>query len=102
MSQHERLENRLVDLVRERLRAKLLEMPATAQAALVRVAAALLEEEILGERHRCVELCRERAALWQRTPFSEPMDEARARANEAQYLADLLEAEPGAPAPPDA
>src|SRR5215471_17824869 len=102
MSQRERLENRLVDLVRERLRANLTEIPAVVQKAVVRVAAALLEEEILGERHRCVELCRERAALWQRTPFSEPMDEARARANEAQYLADLLDAEPGAPAPPEA
>jgi len=101
MSQRERLENRLVDLVRERLRANLTEMPAIAQKAVVRVAAALLEEEILGERHRCVELCRERAALWQRTPFSEPVDEARARANEAQYLADLLESEPGG-TPPDA
>jgi hypothetical protein len=94
MSQHERLENRLVDLVRERLGAHLAEMPAVVQKGVARVAAALLEEEILGERHRCVELCRERAALWQRTPFSEPVDEARARANEAQYLADLLEAEP--------
>ena len=94
MSQRERLENRLVNLVRERLRANLAESPAVVQKAVVRVAAALLEEEILGERHRCVELCRERAALWQRTPFSEPVDEAQARANEAQYLSELLEADP--------
>jgi len=94
MSQRERLENRLVNLVRERLRANLTELPAVGQKAVVRVAAALLEEEILGERHRCVELCRERAALWQRTPFSEPVDEAQARANEAQYLGELLEADP--------
>ena len=101
MPRRKRLETRVVDLIRERLGAQLEEMPPRTRSSVVGVAAALLEEEILGERHRCVELCRERAALWQSTPFSEPMDEARARSNEARYLADLLAAEPGTP-PPDA
>jgi hypothetical protein len=48
------------------------------------------------ERERCVAICRRRAELWQTTmqarsgvPAAE--EEARARANEATYLADLLE-----------
>lgn len=48
------------------------------------------------ERRRCVETCRYRAALWRRTSAAESTvdrtrEEARARANEAQYLADWLE-----------
>ena len=62
--------------------------PALAGAAIRMVAA---------ERQRCVDVCRGRAELWLRTaerggpaPLRE---EARARANEARYLADLLEME---------
>jgi hypothetical protein len=102
MSDRETFESRLIDLIRERLGPRLTEMPEATRSAVVSMAAALLEEEILGERHRCVELCRQRAALWQRTPFSEPIDEARARTNEATYLADLLAAEPETAPPPDA
>ncbi|HSD72145.1 MAG TPA: hypothetical protein VLE54_05110 [Thermoanaerobaculia bacterium] len=48
------------------------------------------------ERRRCVEICRRRAELWRKTSFSSSSiasvrEEARARANEATYLADLLE-----------
>jgi len=48
------------------------------------------------ERRRCVEACRYRAELWRRTSAAESTvdrtrEEARARANEAQYLADWLE-----------
>jgi hypothetical protein len=48
------------------------------------------------ERDRCVEHCRQRAALWDRTALrtsSLPpaVAEARYRGNEAKYLADLLE-----------
>ncbi|HEY0788836.1 MAG TPA: hypothetical protein VGE86_09325 [Thermoanaerobaculia bacterium] len=47
------------------------------------------------ERQRCAAICRRRAELWRRTserPDAPAMlrDEARARANEAAYLADLL------------
>lgn len=52
---------------------------------------------VSGERQRCVDVCRGRAELWLRTserggpaPLRE---ESRARANEARYLADLLEME---------
>jgi hypothetical protein len=47
------------------------------------------------ERDRCVAVCRRRAALWRRTekraPAAGAKEQARARANEATYLADLLE-----------
>jgi hypothetical protein len=47
------------------------------------------------ERDRCVRLCRQRAELWlraiARNPPAGAFQEARGRANEAAYLADLLE-----------
>jgi len=47
------------------------------------------------ERDRCVAICRRRAGLWRatgdRSPIASAREEARARANEAAYLADLLE-----------
>jgi hypothetical protein len=60
----------------------------------------LLEQALTAERERCVAVCRERAAVWRRTTQARSdipaaRDEARARANEAGYLADLLEI-PGA------
>jgi protein subunit release factor B len=54
--------------------------------ALTRTVASLITQE----RRRCANLCRERAMLWRNTLASQTQ-EARARANEAQYLADLLE-----------
>ncbi len=59
-----------------------------------------IEEAVRRERQRCVDLCRRRAELWRNTsaarssvPAAEA--EARARANEAAYLADLLESGQG-------
>ena len=48
------------------------------------------------ERERCASLCRRRAELWRRTHAARSSvpsarEEARARANEAAYLADLIE-----------
>lgn len=47
------------------------------------------------ERARCVSICRRRAELWlKRVAANAPaavLQEAQARANEAAYLADLLE-----------
>lgn len=53
------------------------------------------EELVQRERERCVGLCRRRAELWRRTSLASSSiasarEEARARANEAAYLADLL------------
>jgi hypothetical protein len=54
-----------------------------------------IEEIVERERERCVALCRRRAELWRRTSAARSKvaiarEEARARANEAEYLADLL------------
>lgn len=53
------------------------------------------EELILKERERCATICRRRAELWRKTGAAPGFvaslrEEARARANEAEYLADLL------------
>ncbi len=54
-----------------------------------------MENETERERRRCVTICRRRAELWRMTlergPVAGVLEEARARANEAAYLADLLE-----------
>ena len=70
----------IVDTVGDRL------SPADIDA-LTRVVASLVAEE----RRHCAKVCRERATLWRNTLASATI-EARFRANEAQYLADLLEA----------
>jgi len=54
-----------------------------------------IPEQVRRERERCVRICRRRAELWRNTSMrpSTPAgarEEARARANEAAYLADLL------------
>jgi hypothetical protein len=53
-----------------------------------------MEKQIQFERARCVGICRSRAELWRRTAKKTSIvnarEEARARANEAAYLADLL------------
>ncbi len=55
-----------------------------------------VEERVRRERGRCVAICRQRAEVWRRTSaagsaVASAREEARARANEASYLADLLE-----------
>ena len=52
---------------------------------------------VAAERTRAVALCRGRAALWEGTDLARSTaalarEEARARANEATYLADLIAA----------
>lgn len=58
-----------------------------------------VREAVVAARRGAAELCRERQALWTATEAlpatSEPLRaEARARANEAAYLADAIEALP--------
>ena len=54
-----------------------------------------MDSEIRHERDRCVSICRRRAALWRQMAVHNPpgaaLEETQARANEAAYLADLLE-----------
>lgn len=49
-----------------------------------------IELAVKRERARCADICRRRAETWRRT-LAANTEEARARANEAAYLADLLE-----------
>jgi hypothetical protein len=45
------------------------------------------------ERERCVAICKKRAALWSNTPVATSpagLEESRARANEATYIADAI------------
>ena len=53
------------------------------------------------ERARCAEICRRRAETWRRT-MARNTEEARARANEAAYLADLIESGTDLDEEPDA
>ena len=78
------------------LRELLKDVPSDVRRRLSQEVGALIEEHVQGERERCVGLCRRRAELWRKTsaarsPVAAARDEARARANEATYLADLLE-----------
>ena len=54
-----------------------------------------MEDRAQSERARCATICRSRADLWRRTAaratLAAARDEARARANEASYIADLIE-----------
>lgn len=54
-----------------------------------------MDEKVHSERARCVTICRGRAELWRRTAarttLAAAREEARARANEASYIADLIE-----------
>lgn len=62
----------------------------------VEALASEIEKLLAAERSRCAALCRQRMELWRNTALARSdmpaaREEARARANEAQYLADLLE-----------
>ena len=68
---------------------------AETRAAVLERLEAVVESEIIRERKRCVALCEQRAAIWQKTSSASSnvaaaRDEARARSNEAEYLADVL------------
>ncbi len=69
---------------------------ADASERLIAAVTQLLVEHMQKERDRAVRLCRKRAETWRNTssasgPATYAREEARARANEASYLADLLE-----------
>jgi hypothetical protein len=60
----------------------------------------LIEQGARQERERCMRDCRDRAELWRtteqaRSGSESARNEARSRANEADYLADLFESENG-------
>lgn len=78
------------------LRELLKDVPSDVRRRVSQEVGVLVEEHVQGERERCVGICRRRAELWRttsatRSAVASAREEGRARANEALYLADLLE-----------
>jgi hypothetical protein len=80
------------ELVADELKHQLLPVPLAARPILLEAIANLISKQVTAERTRCRTLCEQRAELWRNTEGSKsPLaQEARFRANEAIYLADLL------------
>ena len=78
------------------VRRQLPDAADNSREALVTAITNLLIEHVHTERDRAVRICRKRSELWRTTTNASgpppAREEARARANEASYLADLLEA----------
>lgn len=83
----------LLRLFTEALRAPLADAPESVRRDLLVQLTQLAQQQVDNERQRCVDVCLRRGALWKETSRRDnPLaPEARARANEALYLADLLE-----------
>jgi hypothetical protein len=80
------------EFVAEELKHQLMPVPLASRPILLEAIANLIAREVAAERTRCRALCEQRAELWRNTnggatPLAQ---EARSRANEATYLADLL------------
>jgi hypothetical protein len=80
------------ELVADELKHQLLPVPLAARPILLEAIADLIAKRVAAERTRCRALCEQRAELWRNTEGGKsPLaQEARFRANEAIYLADLL------------
>ena len=79
-------------LVADELKHQLLPVPLEARPILLEAIANLISKHVDAERARCRELCEQRAQLWRNTEggTSPLAQEARSRANEAIYIADLM------------
>jgi hypothetical protein len=80
------------ELVADELKHQLLPVPLAARPLLLEAITYLISKQVAAERTRIRALCEQRAELWRntengKTPLAQ---EARCRANEATYLADLL------------
>jgi len=85
-----------VEAAEAALREVLKDVPSDVRRRVSQEVGVLIEEHVQAERERCVAMCRRRAELWRKTSSARSTvaaarDEARARANEARYLADLIE-----------
>lgn len=88
------MENELRTQIEDAVRAHAGTLAATARGPLVEALLTLAERAVLDERRRVVSVCVQRGELWRATSEranSFAIAEARARSNEAFYLADLLE-----------
>ena len=79
-------------LVADELKHQLLPVPLAARPILLEAIANLISKHVDAERTRCREICEQRAELWRNTEggTSPLAQEARSRANEAIYIADLM------------
>jgi hypothetical protein len=80
------------ELVAEALKHQLLPVPLAARPILLEAITNLIAKNLAAERARCRALCEQRAELWRNTEggTSPLAQEARFRANEATYIADLI------------
>jgi hypothetical protein len=80
------------ELVADELKHQLMPVPVTALPILLEAITNLISKHVAAERTRCRTLCEQRAELWRNTKAAaSPLaQEARSRANEAAYIADLL------------
>lgn len=80
------------ELVAEALKHQILPVPLAARPILIEAIANLIASRVAAERTRCRAVCEQRAELWRNTEGGKsPLaEEARSRANEAIYIADLL------------
>lgn len=98
---------RVVASVQLALGSALDDLSAAERSTVVMNIASVVAGEVARERQRCVEVCRSRVELWRNTlaaksSVASAREEARARANEAHYLADVLEAGDASDEAPDA
>jgi hypothetical protein len=80
------------EFIADELKLQLLPVPLAARPILLEAIANLIAKQVAAERTRCRALCEQRAELWRNTEGGKsPLaQEARCRANEAVYIADLL------------
>jgi hypothetical protein len=80
------------DVVADELRVQLSAVPEEVRKSLVEAISQLTLRHTSEERKRCRRLCERRVQLWRNVKASgTPLaGEARFRANEAQYIADLI------------
>jgi hypothetical protein len=80
------------ELVADELQHQLMPVPPAARPILLEAIANLISKQVAAERTRCRAFCEQRAELWRNTESGTgPLaQEARFRANEATYIADLL------------
>lgn len=85
----------VAEIAEEALRELLTEIPREVRQRVLQRVGGVIEQQRQRERDHGVGVCRRRADLWRNTSQSRSAlaiarEEARARANEAAYLADLL------------
>lgn len=80
------------ELVADALKHQMMPVPLAARPILLEAITNLISKHVAAERTRCRALCEQRAELWKNTEggTSPLAQEARSRANEATYIADLL------------